>query len=180
MKIKKIPNILTTIRIGCVPIILLCFLVFDSLLLKIVTCFIFCIASCSDFLDGYIARKFNAETAFGKCFDPVADKLIVTSVLIMLIYDERAWVLPCLIIILRDIVISGIREFLAKDSIKMNVSFIAKLKTTLQMIAIIILLLSDVNNFLYFFGNLMLFVSALLTLYTMYDYIRKSYDKIKI
>lgn len=172
--IKRIPNILTLSRIILVPFLVLSFFLFSGQLLRVTSSVLFGVISITDFLDGYIARKFKAESQFGKCFDPIADKVLVNVTMIMLIYDQRAWVLPVLIIVLRETTVSGLREFVAKKEITIHVSGSAKVKTATQLIALTILLITEVNEVFYFIGNAVLSFSAILSLTTMFDYVKST------
>ena len=148
---------------------------------------LFVIASFTDFLDGLLARMFKEESKLGELLDPIADKIIVATALILLVMDgtiKNFEVIAAIIILTREILISGLREFLAKGKVNMPVSSLAKLKTFLQMFSISILLLGDTGNkFVNFqdynaqtIGIILLWLSAFLTLYTGYDYLRKGID----
>ena len=148
---------------------------------------LFVIASFTDFLDGLLARMYKEESKLGELLDPIADKIIVATALILLVMDgtiKNFEVLAAIIILTREILISGLREFLAKGKVNMPVSSLAKLKTFLQMFSISILLLGETGNkFINFqdynaqtIGIILLWLSAFLTLYTGYDYLRKGID----
>ena len=137
---KKIPNYLTILRIILIPILIISFYSEQNYLL--VTSLIFIIAGLSDFLDGYLSRRFDAQSNFGKMMDPIADKLIVVTSLI-LILDVNIYIkIMAILIILREVFVSGLREFLALQKIEMPVTQITKLKTANQFIAITLLLYS--------------------------------------
>ena len=148
---------------------------------------LFLIASFTDFLDGLLARMYKEESKLGELLDPIADKIIVAAALILLVMNETIKnyeVIAAIIILTREILISGLREFLAKGKIKMPVSNLAKLKTFLQMFSISILLTGETGNRIINFqdynaqtiGIILLWFSAFLTLYTGYDYLRKGID----
>ena len=148
---------------------------------------LFVIASFTDFLDGLLARMYKEESKLGELLDPIADKIIVATALILLVMDgtiKNFEVIAAIIILTREILISGLREFLAKGKVNMPVSGLAKLKTFLQMFAISILLLGETGNKIINFqdynaqtiGIIILWLSAFLTLYTGYDYLRKGID----
>ena len=148
---------------------------------------LFVIASFTDFLDGLLARMFKEESRLGELLDPIADKIIVATALLLLVMDQTIRnyeVIAAIIILTREILISGLREFLAKGKIKLPVSNLAKLKTFLQMFSISLLLLGDTGNKILNFqdynaqtiGIVLLWLSAFLTLYTGYDYLRKGID----
>ena len=134
----KIPNILTIGRIIIVPIFVLTFFL-PGVFGDLIPFFLFILASFTDYLDGLLARLFKEESRLGELLDPIADKIIVAAALILLVMDgtiKNYEVIAAIIILTREILISGLREFLAKVSIKMPVSGLAKLKTFLQMLAI--------------------------------------------
>ena len=148
---------------------------------------LFVIASFTDFLDGLLARMYKEESKLGELLDPIADKIIVATALILLVMDQTIRnyeVIAAIIILTREILISGLREFLAKGKIRLPVSNLAKLKTFLQMFSISLLLLGDTGNKIINFqdynaqtiGIVLLWLSAFLTLYTGYDYLRKGID----
>ena len=148
---------------------------------------LFVIASFTDFLDGLLARIYKEESKLGELLDPIADKIIVATALLLLVMDQTIKnyeVIAAIIILTREILISGLREFLAKGKIKLPVSNLAKLKTFLQMFSISLLLLGDTGNKILNFqdynaqtiGIILLWLSAFLTLYTGYDYLRKGID----
>ncbi len=175
----NLSNILTLIRIAVIPIIVLC-IYLKSPIFGWIAFVLFCLASITDYFDGYIARIRNEVTNFGTFLDPIADKLLVAAVILILtskgiISDWQT--IPALIILLREITVSGLREYLAGIKVSIPVSRIAKLKTLLQLFALAFLILSesiiDLSLILYL-GNIFLWVSALLTLYTGYDYIKGS------
>ena len=132
----KIPNILTIGRIIIVPIFVLTFFL-PGLFGDLIPFFLFVLASFTDYLDGLLARVFKEESKLGELLDPIADKIIVATALILLVMDgtiRNYEVIAAIIILTREILISGLREFLAKGKIKLPVSNLAKLKTVLQMI----------------------------------------------
>ena len=182
----KIPNILTIGRIIIVPIFVATFFlpgffgVFDSF-------FLFILASFTDYLDGLLARLFKEESKLGELLDPIADKILVSTALVLLVMNgtiKNFEVIAAIMIITREIIISGLREFLAKVSISMPVSGLAKVKSFIQMFSIAILLTGDFGNKLINFqdynaqtiGIILLWLSAGLTLYTGYDYMAKGID----
>ena len=185
MKIK-IPNYLTIGRIIIVPIFVIAFYL-PGFYGDLIPFTLFVIASFTDFLDGLLARMFKEESKLGELLDPIADKIIVATALTLLVMDgtiKNFEVVAAIIILIREILISGLREFLAKGKINMPVSSLAKLKTFLQMFAIAILLTGETGNTIFNFqdynaqtiGIILLWLSAFLTLYTGYDYLRKGID----
>ena len=184
--LKKIPNILTIGRIIIVPFFVLAFYL-PGFYGDLTACVLFVIASFTDFLDGMLARMMGEESKLGELLDPIADKIIVATALILLVMDgtiRHYEVVAAIIILTREILISGLREFLAKGQIKLPVSNLAKLKTFLQMIAISLLLTGETGNKILNFqdynaqtiGIILLWLSAFLTLYTGYEYLRKGID----
>jgi CDP-diacylglycerol--glycerol-3-phosphate 3-phosphatidyltransferase len=139
--------------------------------------FVFSIASLTDWLDGYLARKMGQMTPFGAFLDPVADKLLVAVALILLVEAHASALLaiPALVIVGREIVVSALREWMStySDSSGVKVSFVAKVKTGFQMTAIIVLLAQgpDLSAPLVILGYLLLYVAAGLTLWSMYQYL---------
>jgi cardiolipin synthase len=150
-----------------------------SLWLRWVAFFIFVAAGITDFLDGYFARKWGEQSAFGRMLDPIADKLLVASCLLMLAADDtiRGWSLWAAIVILcREILVSGLREYLAELRVSVPVTQLAKWKTTLQLVAVGALVAGRAGDALLPvftpIGLTLLWLSALLTLYTGWDYFR--------
>jgi len=182
----KIPNILTIGRIVIVPVFILTFYL-PGTLGDWIPFFIFVLASFTDFLDGLLARLYKEESKLGELLDPIADKIIVASALVLLVMDKTIInyeVVAAIIILTREILISGLREFLAKVQVTMPVSRLGKSKTFIQMFAIAILLTGESGNKLVSFGDynahsvgiVLLWVAAFLTLYTGYDYVKKGID----
>ena len=184
--LKKIPNILTIGRIIIVPFFVLAFYL-PGFYGDLTACVLFVIASFTDFLDGMLARMMGEESKLGELLDPIADKIIVATALILLVMSgtiKHYEVIAAIIILTREILISGLREFLARGQIKLPVTNFAKLKTFLQMVAIALLLTGETGNKILNFqdynaqtiGIILLWLSAFLTLYTGYEYLRKGID----
>src|SRR6056300_47992 len=184
--LKKIPNILTIGRIIIVPFFVLAFYL-PGFYGDLTACVLFVIASFIDFLDGMLARRMGEESKLGELLDPIADKIIVATALILLVMSgtiKHYEVIAAIIILTREILISGLREFLARGQIKLPVTNLAKLKTFLQMVAIALLLTGETGNKILNFqdynaqtiGIILLWLSAFLTLYTGYEYLRKGID----
>ena len=184
--ITALPNLLTYARILAVPAMVAAYLYLDGDLAHWVALAIFVGAAVTDFFDGLIARVYASQSALGTMLDPIADKLIVAAALLILVYDNTlagAAIWAALIILSREILVSGLREFLAELSVRVPVTWLAKWKTTMQMIAIGFLLagpagdqfMADLTGFagvVSSLGGVLLWLSALLTLYTGYDYFR--------
>ena len=182
MKIK-IPNILTIGRIILVPIFVITFYI-PGFLGDLIPFFIFLLASFTDFLDGLLARLYKEESRLGELLDPIADKIMVAAALILLVMNDTIKnyeVIAAIIILTREILISGLREFLGKSQVSIPVTGLAKFKTFIQMFSIAILLTGESGNKLINFhdynahtiGIILLWLSAFLTLYTGYDYVKK-------
>jgi len=145
---------------------------------------IYIIAGITDFFDGYIARIKNQVSPFGRFLDPIADKILVASLLIMLVGFNRLSeisFIPAIIILVREILVSGLREFLAHTKITINVSYLAKWKTGFQMVSLGFLIVgNDAPDWLYaqFVGEFSLWIAALLTLITGFDYCKSSFKYI--
>lgn len=171
---KHIPNMLTVGRVLVIPFFIACFYL-PGWLGAFLTLLLFVAAGVTDWLDGYLARKWDASSAFGAMLDPVADKLLVASALILLALEARAPGIAVLIIILRELLISGLRETLAKRDFSLPVTFLAKCKTSLQMIAILVALLVPlIDSELQIFADGLLWMAALLTAYTGADYLARA------
>ena len=184
----KIPNILTIGRIIIVPFFVVSFFL-PGFYGEIIPFLLFILASFTDFLDGLLARLYKEESKLGELLDPIADKIIVSTALILLVMNstiQNYEVIAAIIILVREILISGLREFLADVQIKMPVSSLAKVKTFIQMFSIAILLTGETGNKIINFegydaqsvGIILLWLSAFLTLYTAYAYVRKGIDHI--
>ena len=182
----KIPNILTIGRIIIVPIFVISFYL-PGFYGDIIPFTLFVLASFTDYLDGLLARLFKEESKLGEMLDPIADKILVASALILLVMNgtiKNYEVVAAIIILTREILVSGLREFLAKVSVSIPVTSLSKLKTFLQMLSISILLTGDSGNKIINFqdynaqtiGIILLWLSAFLTLYTAYDYFAKGLD----
>ena len=187
-----IPNLLTYARIVAVPLVVACLygqsILAGGIWLRWVAVALFIAAAITDFLDGYLARSLGQQSSFGRMLDPIADKLLVSSCLLMLAADEtiKGWSLWAAIIILcREILVSGLREYLAELRVSVPVTRLAKWKTTVQLIAIGFLLAGQAGDEVMayltgvqstaavtYFGLTLLWISATVTLYTGYDYFR--------
>ena len=182
----KIPNILTIGRIIIVPFFVITFFI-PGLFGDLIPFFLFVLASFTDYLDGLLARLFKEESRLGELLDPIADKILISAALILLVMNgtiKNFEVIAAIIILTREILMSGLREFLAKVSIDMPVTSLSKLKTFIQMLSIAILLTGESGNKVINFqdynaqtiGIILLWLSSFLTLYTGYDYLIKGID----
>jgi cardiolipin synthase (CMP-forming) len=186
-----LPNILTYCRIGAVPIVVgLMFwqsILEGSLWLRWVALAVFITAGVTDALDGYLARMYSQQSSLGRMLDPIADKLLVASTLLMLAAEEtiRGWsLLAAVVILCREILVSGLREYLAGLQVSIPVSRLAKWKTTWQLVAVGFLIAGDAGDrvatgifnhevlIITNIGLALIWLSALVTLYTGWDYMR--------
>lgn len=180
IKTLNIPTILTLLRVALIPVLAV-FFYLPWEYSNTVTTFIFFIAAVTDWLDGYLARKMGLETKFGAFLDPVADKIMVTFVLVLLVEAEASiWMtIPAAIIICRELTIASLREWMAEMSLRatVKVSQIGKWKTSAQMLAIACLLYrEEVFGFsMQLFGLIMLYIAAILTVWSMVSYLRAAF-----
>ena len=178
----SVPNVLTWTRILLIPVLIGIFYVSNSQIAlhdkNLLATLIFLLASITDWLDGYIARKFNQTSKFGAFLDPVADKLMVTTALVILVWLDRVGIFVASIIIGRELAISALREWMAilGETKGVAVSFIGKLKTAAQMIAIALLLYFDpifgipVREL----GTVLIYVATVLTVWSMLYYLKRA------
>ncbi|GAB1259854.1 CDP-diacylglycerol--glycerol-3-phosphate 3-phosphatidyltransferase [Aurantivibrio plasticivorans] len=173
-------NQLTLLRIALIPLFVLVFYT-PFAWHYFVAGLIFSLAAITDWLDGYVARKYNQSTPFGAFLDPVADKLMVVVALVLLVevHASPAFAIPAVVIVGREIVISALREWMAElgKRASVAVSYVGKVKTTIQMTAIIVLLaFGDLNNqYLTGSGYVLLYAAAILTLWSMLIYLKAAW-----
>ena len=173
----NISNLLTIARIIVIPVIVIC-IYLKSPFYGWIGFMLFCLASITDYFDGYIARIRNEITNFGTFLDPIADKLLVAAVILILTSKEviADWeTIPALIILLREIAVSGLREYLAGIKVSVPASRISKIKTGIQLIALALLILIESGITIMpiiLVGKLALWIAGILTLYTGYDYLK--------
>jgi len=178
----SLPNILTWGRILLIPLLIVVFYIPDGMLASsgknLTAALIFTLAAITDWLDGYLARRFNQTTRFGAFLDPVADKLMVTTALVILVWLDRVGIFVAAIIIGRELAISALREWMAiiGESRGVAVSYIGKLKTGAQMIAIILLFLFEPIYLIptYILGTILVYIAVVLTVWSMFYYIKKA------
>ncbi len=183
----NLPNILTLFRIAMIPVLVV-FYFWDIPKRELIITTIFVVAAITDWLDGYLARRMNLQSALGAFLDPVADKLIVSTALVLLVSDQRllqevyapmVYAVSVAIIIGREIAISALREWMAElgERGAVAVGFIGKVKTTVQMVAISLLLYHDPLYGLPIFklGEIALYLAAIATLWSMVEYIRAAW-----
>ncbi len=177
---NSLANKLTLSRIVMIPLILL-LLVLPYGWAAWAAWFLFTVAGVTDFLDGYMARRDNQVSRLGQFLDPIADKLLVSAVLLLLVYNQKIdglTVLPAVIILLREVAVSGLREYLAGLSVSVPVSQLAKWKTTIQLVALGFLIVGSDNAPLWIpatlIGDILLWIAGAFTVITGYDYWRAS------
>ena len=174
----SIPNMVTSVRIVFIPVLVIVFYFFPLDWRYIASASVFTVAAISDWLDGYLARKLGQMTPFGAFLDPVADKLIIATALVLLVEVHASAILavPAIVIVGREIVVSALREWMAQYSQMRSVvvSALGKVKTTFQMIAIILLLAGgpDQDSPVVILGYLLLYAAAVLTLWSMVQYLK--------
>ena len=180
MPLTSLPNLLTVSRILVIPIVIGSFYVSGDYA-RWFACALFSAAAVTDWLDGHMARRWQQQSEIGRFLDPIADKLLVSATLFMLTAFGRLSaqaVLPALVILCREILVSGLREYLAGLRVGMPVSRLAKWKTVIQMVAIGFLIVGDAGPaFLPVrpIGEFLLWLAALLTLVTGYDYLHAGF-----
>lgn len=174
----SVPNLLTYGRIAAVPALAAVFLLLEGDQRRWIALTIFVAACITDWLDGYLARVWQQQSMLGRMLDPIADKLLVGAALILLVQDgtiSKTTVWAALIILSREILVSGLREFLAELNVRVHVSRLAKWKTTLQMIALGVLLAGPAGERqvagVMAIGTVLLWVAALLTIWTGAGYL---------
>jgi cardiolipin synthase (CMP-forming) len=177
----SLPNILTYARIAAVPVVVGYWqsIAGGPLWVRWLALAVFVAAAITDFVDGYLARAWGQQSSLGRMLDPIADKLLVSSCLLMLAAEEtiRGWTLLAAVIILcREILVSGLREYLAELQVSIPVSRLAKWKTTWQLVAVGFLIAGEAGDrvvpLVTPVGLALLWLSALMTLYTGWDYFR--------
>ena len=177
--VVNLPNLLTFSRIAVIPILVALFWV-EGNGARWIACALFTAAGITDYLDGYLARTWRAHTQLGALLDPIADKLLVATALLLLAAFGRIGgltLLPAILILCREILVSGLREFLAGLEVRVPVTRLAKWKTTIQMVAIGFLIVGDAGPpivpYTVEIGVIGLWAAAVLTLFTGYDYLRE-------
>jgi CDP-diacylglycerol--glycerol-3-phosphate 3-phosphatidyltransferase len=177
----SLPNVLTYGRILAVPAVVACFDLpgTPNPTSRWIALAIFVVAAITDFLDGYFARAWKQQSSLGRMLDPIADKLLVASCLIILVGDgtiKGPTIVAAVIILCREILVSGLREFLAELRVSVPVTRLAKWKTTAQLVSLGFLIVGAAGEvilpYTIVIGTVLLWVSALLTLYTGWDYFR--------
>jgi cardiolipin synthase (CMP-forming) len=177
--ILSLPNVLTYGRIVAVPAVVACLLLIHGDTGRWVALAIYVAACITDYFDGYLARMWHQQSALGRMLDPIADKLLVGATLLILTHEHTIqghMIWAAVIILCREILVSGLREFLAELNVKIGVTQLAKWKTTLQMIALGVLVAGPAGDRIFpgvtSIGLALLWLAAFLTLFTGYDYLK--------
>lgn len=176
----NLPNILTVARILLIVLLIPCFYL-QTELTHLLAFIIFVVACLTDYLDGYLARTLKQTTKFGQLFDPIADKMLIATTLLLMagfhFFSEFA-LIPAIVILCREIFVSGLREFVGTKKVTLAVTKLAKYKTAFQMISICLLLMADVfpNANLTLWGEITLWIASFLTLITGYQYFKQTLE----
>jgi cardiolipin synthase (CMP-forming) len=179
----SLPNLLTYGRVAAVPVVVALMLVSNEAWARWTALAIYVLAAVTDFFDGYLARAWGQQSSLGRMLDPIADKLLVSAVLLALTAQGAisGWLIAAALIILcREVLVSGLREYLADLHVPVPVTQLAKWKTTVQLVALGFMIAGDAGERVLpgtvKVGSLLLWAAALLTLYTGWDYMKASYD----
>lgn len=179
----SLPNVLTYGRIAAVPVLVALMFWPHDATMRWIALGVYTVAGITDYLDGYLARLYEEQSSLGRMLDPIADKLLIAACLLMLCADGtiRSWSLWAAIVILsREILVSGLREFLAEVKVSVPVSNLAKWKTAMQLVAVGFLIAGHAGDALLpvdwtrIIGLILLWIAAILTLLTGYDYMKAS------
>ena len=175
----NLPNKLTIFRVILIPFFVLCFYLPVIPFNNIVACVIFCVASITDFLDGYLARRDGLVTNFGKFMDPLADKLLVGAALICLIESGQLPAWAVVIIISREFIISGFRLIASDNGVVIAASYWGKFKTVTQMAMVILMLLNFPGAIFAVITRIVMWAAIILTVVSLVDYVVKNKDVLK-
>jgi len=179
--VYNLPNLLTISRIVVIPVIFLSVYI-HSVMWSYFVAILFVVASITDYFDGYLARSRGETSVFGRLLDPIADKLLVISACVVILARDdmvsKISYVPVIVILCREVLVSGLREFLAEVKIGMPVTRLAKWKTGFQMTALSMILFTDLQ-WANSTGELLLWIAGVLTSITGYEYFRKSVDYVK-
>jgi CDP-diacylglycerol--glycerol-3-phosphate 3-phosphatidyltransferase/cardiolipin synthase len=175
----SLPNVLTYARIAAVPALVACLMLVEGDAGRWAAFWLFVGAAITDWLDGYLARRLEQQSTLGRMLDPIADKLIVGAALIMLVHDrtiDGVSIWAAIVILCREILVSGLREFLAELKVTVHVTALAKWKTAAQMVALAVLIAGPAGDRIIpgitAVGIGLLWLAAMLTLWTGYDYLK--------
>ena len=179
-RLLNLPNIITIARMLTIPVIVLLLVTGDGGL-RLVAAVLFAIAATTDWVDGYIARRYNQVTPLGRRLDPIADKLLVGLVLTALAWDGSLSafdLVPVMAILFREFFISGLREFLGNAKVVLPVSVLAKWKTTVQLVAILLIFVERSVPGLSLVSDLVLWIAGAMTVWTGLDYLRAAWPSL--
>lgn len=183
--ILNLPNSLTLLRIAIIPPLVALFYVQEPWAIWSALA-LYILAAVSDFFDGYLARAMNQMSAFGRFLDPIADKLFIAATLVLLAGFDRidgVWLIPAIVIMMREFLIAGLREFLGPQKIVLPVSKLAKWKTTAQMVAIGFLIVGPLGDVILPYtleiGHWGLLIASILTVITGWDYMKTGIEVIR-
>jgi CDP-diacylglycerol--glycerol-3-phosphate 3-phosphatidyltransferase len=175
----SLPNLLTYARVAAVPLVVALLFWPQDLRARWAVLFLYSAAAITDYLDGYLARAYGQQSILGRMLDPIADKLLVSACLLMLAADGTIWgwsLWAAIVILCREILVSGMREFLAELKVSLPVSRVAKWKTVVQLVAVGFLIAGPAGETILpgtiLIGLVLLWLAALLTIYTGWDYLR--------
>ena len=181
----NLPNLLTYGRVLAVPLVVAFLFWPGEAWARWTALTIYVVAALTDFFDGYLARMWSLQSSLGRMLDPIADKLLVSAVLLMLTADggiSGASLWAAIVILCREILVSGLREYLAELRVPVPVTAVAKWKTTVQMVALGFLIAGPAGDAVFplatRIGVGLLWIAAILTFYTGWDYMRASYDHV--
>lgn len=181
----NLPNNLTLFRIAIIPFLIALFLIQEPWSLW-ATLGLYTLGAITDFFDGYLARRWNMMSAFGRFLDPIADKLLVAAMLILIAAFDRLpgmWTIPAIVIMMREMLIAGLREFLGPHRIQLPVSKLAKWKTVSQMVAMGFLIMGAHGDVVLpqtlLIGQIGISIAAILTVITGWDYMKKGLEFIQ-
>jgi len=180
-QLTTLPNLLTLGRIAAIPVICV-FVVIGSPFLQWLALLLFIAAAVTDWVDGYLARRMNLGSAIGRMLDPIADKLLVGALLVTLAWTRHFSafdLIPAVAILMREIFVAGLREYLGGAGISVPVSGLAKWKTTVQLVALALLLAAPVLLGLALPAQLALWLAAILTVWTGWEYLRGSWPHLQ-
>lgn len=180
----NLPNILTIARILLLPFMMMCFFMEPvyGAVASWICLGLYVIAAVTDFLDGWVARKFNQVSPFGTFLDPISDKIFVGCLLVLLVGFGRlegVWMIPVMLILFREFLISGLREFLGPQNVKLPVTNLAKWKTTLQMLSLGFLVIAPALPYTLVIGQWSLAAAAALTIITGWGYVKTGLEVMK-
>jgi CDP-diacylglycerol--glycerol-3-phosphate 3-phosphatidyltransferase len=177
--IKNIPNMMTILRIIMIPVVVIMFfLVPFNDRVRYIIASIFLFASITDYIDGALARLWKAHSNFGRMFDPIADKMLITATMVMMVDKHIAPAIPILVILCREIFISGMRQYLAEMHVDIRVNLLGKLKTVLQIISVLALMIAKGDRYI-MYAKVALWIATVFTVISGYTYFRQGMKKLQ-